>query len=74
MMKFNVLLLPLRSGPQVLYKLHWDHCFAQHQSSNHVSAVTLTLDTNMRQPSKSNMKNGALIQSSMGNFKMLNCI
>lgn len=70
-MKFNVLLLLPR---QVLYKLSWDHCFAQHQSSNCVFAVTLTLDTNVRQPPKSKMKNGALTQNNVENFRMLNHI
>lgn len=71
MIKFNVLLLPPR---QVLYKLYCDRCFAQHPSSDHVSAVTLTLDRNIRQPSNSKMKNGALTQSNMENFRMLNRI
>lgn len=64
-------LLPPR---KVLYQLYWDRCFAQHQSSDRVSAVTLRLDTNLRQPCKSKMKNGALTQSNMENFRMLNHI
>lgn len=71
MIEFNVLLLPPR---KVLYTLYWDCCFAQHQSAARVSAVTLTLDTNIRQPSKGKVKNGALTQSHVENFRTLNYI
>lgn len=63
------MIIIILSPKQMLYKLHCDCCFPHHQSKD-VSTVTLTLDSNIRQPSNSKMKIGVLTQSKMEKLRM----